>query len=263
MAHPHPRVLYLGRNQGFVDDLRAALSSHFGASASDVPSQAGSAARAMENGKHPNGSAIGDNLHHGREILHMEVVSSQKNAMPIAQSLNPTLIVIEASNKPDSRLRFCMWLRERVPAASIVAIGSTVLAYRFEFDGILRTPIEPSDVSHVISQLRPSRLSTIKLGEVELDFTGRKVRTAIGENELTPKECALLQLLMERAGTVVRRAEIINRVWETSYLDDTRTLDVHIRWLRRKIEVDPSSPVYLITRRGEGYIFHDPGTAKP
>ena len=251
MTHQHSRVLYLGRNQTFVDDLRAALCKQFVA-----PPHV-----ALVNGKYDHG--VGHCDDRGQECLHMEVVSSQKNAMPIAQRLNPTLIVIEASNKLDSRLRFCQWLRDRVPAASIVAIGSTVLPYRFDFDGILSTPIEPAEVSHVISHLQPSRLAILQLGGVELDISSRKVRTDIGENELTPKECALLQMLMERAGTVVSRAEIINQIWETSYLDDTRTLDVHIRWLRRKVEVDPSAPEYLITRRGEGYVFRVPASVKP
>lgn len=251
MTHHHSRVLYLGRNQTFADDLRVALCNQFVAPP-HYPAP---------NGKHSNGSDLRANS--GQECLHMEVVSSQKNAMPIAQRLNPTLIVIEASNKSESRLRFCQWLRDRVPAASIVAIGSTVLPYRFEFDGILSTPIEHANVSHVISHLRASRLDILQLGGVELDISSRKVRTHIGESELTPKECALLQMLMERSGTVVRRAEIINQIWETSYLDDTRTLDVHIRWLRRKVEVDPSAPEYLITRRGEGYEFRVPASENP
>jgi len=256
MAHQHSRVLYLGRNQSFADDLRAALCSQFVAPSHGVPTHSAVSHEAATNGKHSNRAENCDLS--GQELLHMEVTSSQKSAMPIAQRLNPTLIVIEASNKADSRLRFCQWLRDRVPAASIVAIGSTVLPYRFEFDGILSAPIEPANVTHVISHLQPSRLAILQLGGVTLDIANRRVQTANGENILTPKESALLQMLMERAGTVVRRAEIINQIWETSYLDDTRTLDVHIRWLRRKVEVDPSAPEYLITRRGEGYFFRVP-----
>lgn len=240
MAHIYSRVLYLGRNQSNADDLRAILCRQFVTSG---------------NGKYTNGIGHADTAAPSHDLLQMEVVSNQKSAMPIAHSLNPSLIVIEASNKPDSRLRFCLWLRERIPTASIVAIGSTILPYRFAFDGILHTPIEAGEVEMLISQLQPARPSVLRRGGVELDITGRRVTTEQGVHELTPKECALLHLLMERAGHVVRRAEIINQIWETSYLDDTRTLDVHIRWLRRKVEADPSDPQYLITRRGEGYLF--------
>jgi DNA-binding response OmpR family regulator len=70
---------------------------------------------------------------------------------------------------------------------------------------------------------------------------------------MTPKQCALLQMLMLHHGRVVHRAEIMESIWETSFLDDTRTLDVHVRWLRERIEPEPSTPVYLVTVRGVGY----------
>lgn len=242
MAHTHSRILFLGRNQSIANDLRTILGPDFSA---------------QRNGNHPGG--MGEQQGSGGEVaVRLEVVSSQKSAMPLAQELNPSLILIEASNKPESRLRFCQWLRERLPSAAIVAIGSTVLPYQFEFDGVLRTPIDGNEVVRLFARLRPARAVTVRRGAIELDPVTRIVRTPMGESDLTPKESALLQMLMERDGALVRRAEIINRIWETSYLDDTRTLDVHVRWLRRKIEPDPSEPVYLITRRGEGYLFRVP-----
>ncbi|MCX6043557.1 MAG: helix-turn-helix domain-containing protein [Chloroflexi bacterium] len=70
---------------------------------------------------------------------------------------------------------------------------------------------------------------------------------------MTPKQCALLEMLMLNHGKVVLRSDIMRLIWETSYLEDTRTLDVHVRWLRERIEPDPSSPIYLQTVRGVGY----------
>ena len=72
---------------------------------------------------------------------------------------------------------------------------------------------------------------------------------------LTPKEFKLLRLLVRNAGQVCSRKSIMQEVWETDYLGDTRTLDVHIRWLREKIEPNPSRPRHLITVRGVGYHF--------
>ena len=69
------------------------------------------------------------------------------------------------------------------------------------------------------------------------------------------KEFELLSLLMGKAGQVVSRAEIFDEVWGTDWLGDTRTLDVHIRWLREKLEDDPSQPRYIQTVRGVGYRF--------
>jgi two-component system phosphate regulon response regulator PhoB len=70
---------------------------------------------------------------------------------------------------------------------------------------------------------------------------------------LTPMESRLLATLMESPDQVVSRAHLMRMVWQTDFLDDTRTLDVHIRWLRRKIEADPSHPRRIVTHRGQGY----------
>jgi len=70
---------------------------------------------------------------------------------------------------------------------------------------------------------------------------------------LTPKETRLMALLMENVGQVVSRNQLMQEVWETEYIGDTRTLDVHICWLRQKIEDNPRIPEFILTRRGQGY----------
>jgi two-component system phosphate regulon response regulator PhoB len=72
---------------------------------------------------------------------------------------------------------------------------------------------------------------------------------------LTPKEFKLLYLLISNSDQILSRKTIMQEVWETDYLGDTRTLDVHIRWIREKIEKNPSRPQRLITIRGVGYRF--------
>lgn len=72
---------------------------------------------------------------------------------------------------------------------------------------------------------------------------------------LRPMEVALLALFMGNPGRVLSRKEIMKKVWKTDFLGDTRTLDVHVRWLRLKIEDDPSAPRLLCTERGVGYRF--------
>jgi DNA-binding response OmpR family regulator len=76
--------------------------------------------------------------------------------------------------------------------------------------------------------------------------------------QLRPKEAAVLELLMRNAGTVVSRRQIMKQVWETDYIGDTRTLSVHICWLRQKIEDDPKRPRLLRTVRGVGYCLKVP-----
>jgi DNA-binding response OmpR family regulator len=71
--------------------------------------------------------------------------------------------------------------------------------------------------------------------------------------KLYPKEAQLLAFLMQHPGEVVSRRTLMQEVWETEYLGDTRTLDVHICWLRQKIEDDPRVPEIILTRRGQGY----------
>lgn len=91
--------------------------------------------------------------------------------------------------------------------------------------------------------------------DVTLDLASREIRGCNGNNKLTPKECELLALFMSYPGRVLSRKLLMKEVWETDFLDDTRTLEVHICWLRRKIEEDPRNPQRLRTVRGVGYRF--------
>jgi DNA-binding response OmpR family regulator len=77
--------------------------------------------------------------------------------------------------------------------------------------------------------------------------------------ELAAREFDLLALLMEHAGRVLRREEIMDRVWDENWFGSTKTLDVHVSWLRKKIEDDPASPVYITTVRGVGFRFAGSG----
>jgi two-component system response regulator RegX3 len=96
---------------------------------------------------------------------------------------------------------------------------------------------------------------TISFGDVRVDLDARQV-TRSGETlALRYKEFELLSLLLSRAGQVVSRAEIFDEVWGTDWLGDTRTLDVHVRWLREKVEPDPGNPRFIQTVRGVGYRF--------
>jgi DNA-binding response OmpR family regulator len=79
------------------------------------------------------------------------------------------------------------------------------------------------------------------------------VRSLGKSTKLTPRLVTLLQMLMEHHGEVVERETLFKKVWETNYTGDTRTLDVHISWLRRAIELDPEKPKFLKTIRGVGY----------
>jgi two-component system, OmpR family, response regulator RegX3 len=94
-----------------------------------------------------------------------------------------------------------------------------------------------------------------QLGELEVDETRREVIREGRRVELSPKEFALLRVLARRPGTILSRAQLIDQVWGDEFMGDEKTLDVHIRWLREKIERDPSRPERIVTVRGTGYKF--------
>ncbi|GAA1060241.1 response regulator transcription factor [Agromyces bracchium] len=110
---------------------------------------------------------------------------------------------------------------------------------------VLRRRIEPDDLDEAV----------IEGGRVKMDVDRHTVEVD-GETVAMPlKEFELLELLMRNAGRVLTRGQLIDRVWGSDYFGDTKTLDVHIKRIRSKIEVTPSEPVQLVTVRGLGYRF--------
>ena len=97
--------------------------------------------------------------------------------------------------------------------------------------------------------------AAVEAGPVRLDVE-RHVVTVRGQQVTMPlKEFDLLEILVRNAGRVLTRAQLIDRVWGSDYVGDTKTLDVHVKRLRAKVEVDPAHPVHLVTVRGLGYKF--------
>src|SRR5574341_806082 len=92
-------------------------------------------------------------------------------------------------------------------------------------------------------------------GEIRLDLTARRVYCRDQEVQLSHMEFDLLAELMRNTGAVLSRDLILSRVWGYDYYGDSRTVDVHVRWLRQKLEDDPSEPRYIVTVRGVGYRF--------
>ena len=97
--------------------------------------------------------------------------------------------------------------------------------------------------------------SLIKAGPVEMDLERHTVTVNGARIQMPLKEFELLELLMENVNRVLTRGQIIDRVWGSNYFGDTKTLDVHVKRIRSKIEEDPARPVHLTTVRGLGYKF--------
>jgi DNA-binding response OmpR family regulator len=95
----------------------------------------------------------------------------------------------------------------------------------------------------------------LKVVDVSIDLTEHVVLCRGNEVELNPKEFELLALLMRNRGQVISREQILRKVWGYDYIGNDRTVDVHVRWIRQKMEADPQNPRYLVTVRGYGYKF--------
>jgi two-component system OmpR family response regulator len=93
----------------------------------------------------------------------------------------------------------------------------------------------------------------LKIANIKIDVARRKVSLGQSQLQLTPKEFDLLVFLAKNRGIVFSREQLLEKVWGYDYAGDTRTIDVHIRWLREKIEKNPARPQWLITVRGVGY----------
>jgi two-component system response regulator RegX3 len=110
---------------------------------------------------------------------------------------------------------------------------------------VLRRQSEPED-------LMPA---TIEAGPVRMDVERHVVTVGGSTTPLPLKEFELLELLLRNTGRVLTRMQLIDRVWGSDYVGDTKTLDVHVKRLRAKIEPDPAEPRYIVTVRGLGYKF--------
>ncbi|MCX6053344.1 MAG: response regulator transcription factor [Chloroflexi bacterium] len=107
----------------------------------------------------------------------------------------------------------------------------------------------------ILPPLESRSQDQLVFGNLIIDHARREVRLS-GENlNLKPKEYELLSYLATHAGRALSREKILEEVWGWDYVGESRTVDVHIRWLRKKLEIDPANPVRLLTVRGSGYLF--------
>jgi two-component system alkaline phosphatase synthesis response regulator PhoP len=115
-------------------------------------------------------------------------------------------------------------------------------------------PVEERPVQETVQEVpRPNR--ELVVGPLRIDLAGRLVNCRGQDLELQPKQFDLLTYLVRNRGTVLTRDQLLHNVWGYDYAGDTRTVDVHVRWLREKLEEDPANPKLIQTVRGVGYAF--------
>jgi DNA-binding response OmpR family regulator len=186
-----------------------------------------------------------------------EVVISQSGyeATRRLEKTAPHLVVINAASLRSSGVRICQSLREKDSKLPIVLIvASDVDVDKSVADAILPLPFTVQKLVNRIKPLLPSDgKNVIHVGPIRLDLEHRRVKCLSKNTKLTPRLIRLLRILLDHHGEVVERESLFKRVWETNYTGDTRTLDVHVSWLRSAIEIDPANPRFLKTIRGVGY----------
>ncbi len=192
-------------------------------------------------------------------------VHSRRSALSWLESASADLIVVDARALRFDPFRFCDTLRSNGCHTPILLLLSEGTPFRdCGATIILQGPITPRKfVIRLKRLLEKSQGETLRAGDIVLNVKERFVLCGGQRHRLTPKQARLLEVLMRNRGRVLSRALLMREVWETDFLDDTRTLEVHIHWLRKAIESDPSRPVYLTTVRRLGYRFDVPAAEPP
>ncbi len=198
--------------------------------------------------------------------------SDGKEGIEMALQMRPDLVLLDIMMPQMSGWEVCKELRARstVPIVMLTALNEEIdriLGLELGADDYITKPFSTRELlARIKAALRRVELdmqqqtgsSRISILDITLDMDTRRVHKKGQELQLRYKEFELLSLLMMNAGQVVTRAEIFDKVWGTDWLGDMRTLDVHIRWLREKLEDDPGQPVFIQTVRGIGYRFATP-----
>lgn len=200
-----------------------------------------------------------------REGFAAEVASSLGDAREAFRDRPPDLILLDVMLPDGDGRDFAAEVRKGsdVPIIMLTARGEEidrVLGLELGADDYVVKPFSARELAaRIRAIMRRGRLSErrgeLDVGEIRLDPAARIVTKAGTAIELAAREFDLLHLLMASAGTVVRREQIMDEVWDSNWFGPTKTLDVHISWLRKKIEDDPSHPRYITTIRGVGFRF--------
>jgi two-component system, OmpR family, response regulator RegX3 len=204
--------------------------------------------------------------HLAREGFDAEVVGTIGEARQAFERGEPDLVLLDVMLPDGDGRDFCREVRRSsdVPIIMLTARGEEVdriVGLELGADDYVVKPFSAGElVARIRAIQRRGRASAgarapMIVGAVALDPSSRTVTKSGEPIELAAKEFDLLRMLMSRAGEVVGREEIMDEVWDPHWFGSTKTLDVHISWLRKKIENDPANPTYITTVRGVGFRF--------
>jgi two-component system, OmpR family, response regulator RegX3 len=203
-----------------------------------------------------------------REGFDTAVFGTAGEPLALADRVKPDLVLLDVMLPDGSGFEVCRELRarSRVPIIMLTARGEEadrVAGLELGADDYVVKPFSARElVARVRAVLRRAAEATerrvegaAEIGDVRIDPGRRSVSFRGEELELSRKEFDLLRLLIENAGSVVTRERLIDEVWDTNWFGSTKTLDVHVSGLRKKLDDDPGSPRYIHTVRGVGFRF--------
>ena len=212
-----------------------------------------------------------------REGFTVSVARDGFEALEKFDDVNPDLVLLDVMLPRVTGIEVCRQLRQRsnVPIIMVTAKSSeidTVVGLEVGADDYVAKPYRIRELVARIraairrnatdstGEIRRPLESTLTVGDVQLNDDEHTVSVR-GEYITMPlKEFDLLRLLMVNAGRVMTRELLIDRIWGSDYFGDTKTLDVHVKRIRTKIEVDPANPTLIVTVRGVGYKFERTAT---
>jgi DNA-binding response OmpR family regulator len=199
-----------------------------------------------------------------REGYDVDGFGDGESALRHAADATPDLVLVDVALPGVDGLEVCRRLRAVSPALPILFLTAQdgeldiVDGLDAGADDYITKPFRVSELlARVRAHLRRSNADTVRLiaGDVRIDLHARRAWRGKDELELTPKEFDLLALLVREAGRVVTRDRIMAEVWDENWFGSTKTLDMHVSWLRRKLGEDASDPRHLVTVRGVGLRF--------
>jgi DNA-binding response OmpR family regulator len=212
-----------------------------------------------------------------REGFIPEVVRTAADALDRVRATDPDLVLLDLMLPDGDGRDVARALRaeSQVPIIMVTARGTEtdrIVGLELGADDYVVKPYSSAEViARIRAVLRRTQatgaggahgagapagdLTPLEIGPLELDIAGRRARLHGAELELSRKEFDLLAELVRHAGRVVSREDLMSRVWDENWFGSTKTLDVHVGWLRRKLGDDPGAPRLLHTVRGVGYRF--------
>jgi two-component system, OmpR family, response regulator RegX3 len=203
------------------------------------------------------------------------IARTAAQALEMADRLEPDLVLLDLRLPDGDGRDVCRELRRSsdVPIVMLTASGTEsdrIVGLELGADDYV---VKPFSSAEVISRIRavlrraawrePDPSETVLIGDLQLDVAARRAVLAGDELSLTRKEFNLLTELVRHAGEVVSREDLMARVWDVNWFGSTKTLDVHIRSLRKKLSDDPATPRYIETVRGVGFRFASPEVPEP